>query len=304
MAFCSELRRAAPNHEILFAHTLDEACLQIQYADVLTTFSAMAKADLYKNAARLKWVHALGAGLDNITNVPDLYNRVYVTATPGMYSRPMSEAAILMMLALLRDFPRSQEVQRARSWDRWPPKLLNGRTVGILGVGKTAEALAPLCKLFGTAVVGISRTARIVEGFDRIVSREALTFILAEIDILVLLASLDESTKSIIDGEILKKMKPTSYLVNLARGGLVDDDALVEALHKGYISGAALDVFQQEPLPPESPLWDAPNLIITTHLGGFSENFLDYTLLPFLKNLKAFEGGRPEEMANIEHRPA
>jgi D-2-hydroxyacid dehydrogenase (NADP+) len=288
----------------MFAHTLEEACLQVQYADVLTTFSAMAKEELYENAAHLKWVHALGAGVDNITDVPALYNKVYVTSTPGMYSRPMSEAAILMMLALLRDFPRSQEAQKARSWERWPPKLLEGRTVGILGVGKTAETLAPLCKLFGSSVVGISRTARIVDGFDRIVSREALPLIIAEIDILVVLTSFDESTHNIIDGTLLREMKPTSYLINLSRGGIIDEDALIQALHSRKISGAALDVFQQEPLPSESPLWDAPNIIITTHLGGFSERFLDYTLLPFLENLKAFESGRPEDMANIEHHPA
>ena len=145
--------------------------------------------------------------------------------------------------------------QDEHQWKRWPAKLLHDKTVGILGIGVIAEALAPKCKAMGMTVVGITSSPRKVAGFDRVHPMGELLTVLPKLDYLVLLTPYSPATHHMIDAKVFAAMKPTSYLINVARGGVVDEDALVEALRAKTIAGAALDVFNQEPLPPDHPLW-------------------------------------------------
>jgi phosphoglycerate dehydrogenase-like enzyme len=253
-------------------------------------------------ADRLQWIQALGTGVDNVIDLPSLRDDVWVTNMRGIHGPPVSEAAIAAMLALSRDLPQLVRNQDERHWAKRPTRLLHGKTVGILGVGIIAEALAPKCKAFGMRVIGISSSRRDLPGFDRMHSRDELPSVVGELDYLVLLTPYTAATHGLVDAKIFAAMKPTSYLVNLARGGVVEEDALLTALDNGRIAGAALDVFQQEPLPPTHPLWSAKNVLITPHTGGFCDVYVDLAMPTVEHNLRQFLSGHPERMTNIVRR--
>jgi phosphoglycerate dehydrogenase-like enzyme len=270
-------------------------------ADILVTFGQVMKnlkAD-FANAPKLKWVQALGTGLDGITDQPTLKSSVIVTNVHGIHGAPVSEAVLAGILALARDIPRAVRAQDEKAWLRWPAKLIEGKTVGILGVGAIAEKLAPKCKALGMTVVGITSAVRQADGFDRMVPRDQLLQILPEIDFFVLLAPYSAETHHMIGAKVFAAMKRGSYLVNLARGGLVEEGALVEALREGKLAGAALDVFEQEPLPPGHPLWSFKNVIITTHQGGFCDAYVDLAMPTVAHNMRCFLAGKIGKMMNV-----
>ncbi len=277
----------------------------IASAEVLITFGPHLgeHADaIFAKAGKLKWVQALGTGVDNIADRPTLGKDVIVTNIHGIHGAPVSEAAFMAMLALSRDFPRVAKNQDRHAWDRWPPKLLSGKTVGIFGVGAIAESLAPRCKAFGMKVIGISSARRQVAGFDAMRGSDELKEVMPELDYLILLTPYTARTHNVINAEVLSRMKPTGYLLNLARGGVVDEEALMAALNAGKLAGAALDVFSQEPLPESSPLWGTKNVIITPHVGGLHDRYV-YDALPFIeKNLRSFLAGDSKNMINLVPR--
>ena len=208
----------------------------------------------------------------------------------------------MLMLALSRELPRVVRNQDRHKWDRFPARLLKDKTVGIFGVGAIAEALAPKCKAFGMTVVGISSTKREVAGFDRMYGRDELERAVREVDYLVLLTPYSPATRGIVGAKTFSAMKPTSYLVNLARGGVVDEEALIKALEQGQIAGAALDVFNQEPLPEDHPFWTMEKVLITPHLGGFYDTYPAYALPVVEENLRRFLAGHTKNMINVVKR--
>jgi D-2-hydroxyacid dehydrogenase (NADP+) len=272
--------------------------------DILLCFSPPMADHVVRDAPKLKWIQALGTGVDNIVDLPSLGPEVVVTNIRGIHGAPVSEATIAYMLSLARDMPRSAHAQHRNAWERWPARLLDGKTVGILGVGLIAEYLAPICKQFGMTVIGISGSPRPAKGFDRVVTRQDLMKVVPEFDYLVALAPLTSETRGIIGAKLLTAMKPSSYLVNVARGGVVDEPALIAALEAGTIAGAALDVFSEEPLPPDNPLWKTKNLTIFPHLGGYSHGYEDRAMPTIEGNMRKFLGNDLKNMINIVRKPA
>jgi len=272
-------------------------------ADMLLTFGAHMSDHVLKDAKNLKWVQALGTGVDGITDQPSLADNVLVTNMHGLHGDSMSDSAMLSMLALARNLPRVVRSQTRHAWDRFPSRLLRGKTVGIFGVGAIAEDLAPKCKMFGMNVVGITSTKRELAGFDRMVGRDQLEEAVRELDYLILLMPYTPETRNIVNAKILAAMKPSSFLINLARGGVVDEDALVAALKEGKIAGAALDVFVKEPLPEDHPFWDMGNVIITPHLGGFHDQYPEQALPTIEENMRKFLAGDTKSMINVVKRP-
>jgi phosphoglycerate dehydrogenase-like enzyme len=206
------------------------------------------------------------------------------------------------MLSLARGLPRSLRQQAKRKWDRFPVRLLKGKTVGIFGVGTIAAELAPKCKALGMKVVGISSAARTVPGFDAMRGREELEQAVKDWDYFVLLTPFTPETKNIVDAKIFAAMKPSSFFVNLARGGVVDEDALLDALKNGKIAGAALDVFAREPLPEDSPFWDMENVIVTQHQGGFFDGYPGFALPVVEENMRKYLAGDLKGMINVVKR--
>jgi D-2-hydroxyacid dehydrogenase (NADP+) len=271
----------------------------IAEADILLTFAPRLSDDVLRAGTNLKWVQALGTGVDNLIDRPVLRKDIIVTNVHGIHGPPVSEAAIGSMLALARNIPRAVRAQDKREWARFPAQLLHNKTVGIFGIGAIAEELAPKCKAFGMRVVGVSSSPRDVAGFDRMYSSADLAKAGGELDFLVLLTPLTDKTRNSIDAKIFAAMKPTSFLVNLARGGVVDEAALVETLQAKRLAGAALDVFNEEPLPPDHPFWEMDNVIITTHQGGFCDVYIDHALPTVETNMRCFLSGNIGGMINV-----
>jgi phosphoglycerate dehydrogenase-like enzyme len=291
----------APRHPELTIKTFgsrDEALAHAQWADILMCFGPQVRKDFFKDTPKLKWVHSLGTGTDGITDSPYLGKGVIVTATRGIHGVPMSEMALLMMLAFNRDLRRIERQRGEQRWERWPGMTLDGKTVGILGLGAIAEVMAPRFKAFGMRVVGITRTKRDIPGFDAVYARHEIVTAAAQLDYFVLLVPLEEETRNIVNDRVLAAMEPTAFLINLARGGVLDEAALLRALEEKRIAGAALDALATEPLPKGHPLWSREDVFITPHIGGFVGTYVRDAAMQFERNLAAFAADTPETMIN------
>lgn len=271
-------------------------------ADILITFGAHMADHVLEKGQKLKWIQALGTGVDGIVDRPPLREGVLVTNMHGLHGDSVPESAVMLMLALARDLPRALRNQRERKWERYPARLLKGRTVGIFGVGAIARSLAPKCKAFGMNVVGISSSPRETPGLDRVVHRDTLGEVVRDLDFLVLLTPYTPETRGIVSANVLAAMKPSACLVNLARGGILDEEALLRALSEKRLAGAALDVFAEEPLPPGHPFWSMENVIVTPHLGGFHDQYAEEALPTVVENLRKFLAGDIAHMVNVVAR--
>jgi phosphoglycerate dehydrogenase-like enzyme len=290
-----------PDVTVHKADRLADAEAVIGEVELLVTIGPALGTDagaLFRAAPKLRWVQTIGTGTDNILRHPDLPAHVAVTNVRGVHGAQMSEAAIAAMLSLARELPRVIANQRDRRWDRFAPRLLAGSTVGIVGTGAIAAALAPRCKALGMTVVGVSATPRTMPGFDRVEPRADLLRLAGELDWLVLLTPYSADTHHLVGANLLVAMKPTACLVNLARGGVVDEDALLGALDAGRTAGAALDVFAHEPLDPGSRFWDHPRVIVTPHLGGLHAGYADEVLALIIDNMRRYREGGPGALAN------
>lgn len=266
-------------------------------ADAIVAYGREFDARCLARAKRLRWFQCLITGTDHLTPVL-AGSKVILTNARGIHGPQMSEMAILHMLALSRKVPQLVRNQAAHVWDRILPRVLDGRTIAILGVGAIAEHLAKVCKAFGMTTLGISRTPRKLEGFDAVYPRERLKEAAAQADFLLVLVPYNKENDKIIDAAVLSAMKPTAFVVNIARGGVVDETALIAALKAGKIAGAGLDVFEEAPLPAASPLWDMNNVFMTPFIGGRSDRYEESVLTIIEPNLRNFLAGRENEMIN------
>lgn len=293
------VRRECPALSITYAHNVEEALTCCADAEVLVAMAHEVTDELVATMSKLRYLCAMSAGLDRLETLTALKPDVRVTSGRGIHGPQMSELAFLSMIALSRDFPRMQANQRRHVWERWPQKLIYGKTAVIAGIGPIAEALAVRCHAFGMYLVGVSDARSEAPHFDRIMPRAQLREAAALADFLVVLVPLSTKTHHMIDAQVLAAMRPTAVLINLARGPLIDEPALIACLQAGQLGGAALDVFETEPLPPDSPLWDMPNVIITPRIGGMSDVYAEQMLPLVVHNLNAFAEGRLDAMKNV-----
>jgi D-2-hydroxyacid dehydrogenase (NADP+) len=297
----TELRRDFPSVNFIPIDHVAKADPHLADMDVLVTFGPHLREraeHVFRSAANLKWVQALGTGVDNIAEISTLRKEVILTNIHGIHGTPMSEACMAAMLALARELPRVLRNQDQNRWERFPPLLLSGRTAGIFGVGAIAEVLAPRLKMMDMKVVGISSSPRALPGFDEMRSRDNLADAVRDLDHLILLTPYTAETHHIISAPILAAMKPGSFIINLARGGVLDEAALIDAMKAGHIGGAALDVFAKEPLPADHPFWSMKNVILTPHLGGFNQDSSRATMPALTHNLRCFLAGEFDKMVN------
>jgi D-2-hydroxyacid dehydrogenase (NADP+) len=297
--FESKARADFPSIDLLATNDREAALEQVSEANALIGHHFQFDEEMLARATRLRWIQSLTTGTDAILQLKSLRREVTVTSTRGMHGPQMSELVFLQMLALLRDFPRMQRNQAAHRWERWPQPLLQNKTVVIVGVGAIAEVLAPRCKAFGMTVCGISESSRKPPGFDQIMARGDLKLAAALADFMVLIVPHSPQTVNLINASVLEAMKPTAFLINVARGGVLDERALEVALRENRLAGAALDVFRQRILPPDSPLWREEKLIITPQIGGMSDIYLEQAYPLVRDNLRAFLSVSPKMMTNI-----
>ena len=302
MQYFNHLRKAFPEVKLDLVDHHSKVDPYIGAAEILITFGAHMADHVLEKGKKLKWIQALGTGVDGIVDRAPFREDVLVTSMHGLHGDSVPEAALMLMLALARDLPRALRNQSERRWDRYPSRLLKGKTAGIFGVGAIARSLAPKLKSFGMTVVGISSAPREMEGFDRMVRREELERVVPGLDFLVLLTPYTPDTHRIVSAKVLAAMKPSAFLVNLARGGIVDEEALARALRDRKIAGAALDVFGTEPLPAEHAFWGMDNVIVTPHLGGFHDQYAEQALPTVEENLRRFLAGDLTNMINVVRR--
>jgi len=277
-----------------YAH-LDE---ELPDTDILVAYSL--RPQQLQEAKRLKWIHSTAAGVAQLM-YPELRDSgVLVTNPRGIFSVPMAEHVIGLMLALARNFPDSVRQQDRAQWAQqalWdlPQHLteLHGRLLLIIGFGSIGKEVARRARAFNLRVWGVNRTG---EGdsplADQILSVADLPAALPQADFVVLAAPETPQTRQLIGAEQIASMKPGARLINVARGSLLDEGALLRALQAGKLGGAALDVAATEPLPPESPLWKAPNLLITPHTSAMSERLWERETSLLMELLDRWFDGR------------
>jgi phosphoglycerate dehydrogenase-like enzyme len=275
--------------------------------------SAEAFDRILARAPRLSWVHSATSGVERALTASALERGVVVTNARGVFSRPIAEYVAMMILAVSRRLPQLLELQRERTLQPLEGAELRDVTVGIVGLGSIGRAVGALATAFGCRVVAVRRRAGdgtqpdASEGsvvgdrdisfgelmLDRVGGPESLPELLAESDFIVLAAPLTPETEDMINEETLAHVKPGAWLINVARGRLVDERALIRALREGPLGGAVLDTFRDEPLPPMSSFYDLPNVIVTPHTAWSSGRVLDRSVELFCDNLRRFARGEP-----------
>jgi D-2-hydroxyacid dehydrogenase (NADP+) len=302
-AYHDGVANAFPNITVQTVEHVRLADPYLATVDVLVTFAPHLRdraEHVLREAKRLRWIQALGTGVDNIADRANLRAEVILTNVHGIHGAAISEAALMAMLNLSRDTVFYLRNQQQHTWKKASPcRLIEGKTVGIFGIGAIAKALAPRCKAMGMRVVGISSVKRAVAGFDQVHSRDELKIAVSSLDHLVVLTPYTPDTHHIINADVLAVMKPTSTLINLARGGVIDEAALVGALQTGTIAAAALDVFGEEPPPADHPLWSLPNVMITPHVGGFYDDYVYEALKVINGNMREFLADNTANMVNV-----
>ncbi len=259
-------------------------------------------------APNLRWVHSATAGVERVLTPSSRARGLVITNARGVFSRPVAEYVMMMILAVTRSLPQLLELQAERTWQPLEARELRDVTVGIVGLGSIGRAVGALATAFGCRVIATRRRpeagAAAAPGdgdepylgslmLDRVLPPERLHELLAESDFVVLATPLTHDTHDLISDEAIAALKPGAWVINVARGELVDERALARALRDGRLGGAVLDTFREEPLSPMSPLYDLPNLILTPHTSWSSARVVDRSVELFCTNLRRFADGQP-----------
>ncbi len=294
------LEEALTGAEILRFASPDDAGFGDALARADVAIVAKDPDDRFYKVPQLRWIHVDHAGLDKAARPEAFRPGLAVTGSAGRSAPVLAEHALFFALALSYNFPAFYEAQQAQQWGvpgQQDLRGLFGRTMGILGMGNTGRELASRAKAFGMRVLGYRRrTGPPPPGIDRMFSSDGgdgLDQILQESDFVVLALSLSEATYRLIGARELELIGPTGYLINMARGPIVDESALISALYERRIAGAGLDTFEVEPLPAGSRLWCAPNTLITPHVTPAVPDRTARSLEIILENIRRFRAGEP-----------
>jgi len=303
------IREAAPGSRIVNLSVEGLADGPVDDVEVLLRGWLVAEAfdRLLSRAPHLTWVHSATSGVERALTPAARTRDVLVTNARGVFSRPIAEHVLLMILAVSRHLPELLELQRERTWQPLEGRELRELTIGIVGYGSLGRSVASLASAFGARVIALRRRPEgpapagpeEEDGFpleprvDQVFGPDRLHELLAASDIVVLAAPLTPETEGLIDEAAVGAMKRDAWLINVARGRLVDDTALIRALRDNRIGGAALDTFRDEPLPPGSAYWELPNVILTPHTAWSSARVLDRSIDLFCDNLVRFSRGEP-----------
>lgn len=293
------VRDVVPGADIAISTDQDQVAREI--VDAQITIGPGYDDDVRASARQLVWHHVPWAGVESI-GTPLMRERgIILTNSSGISAPNMAEHAIAFMLAFARALPAFFREQQRRKWRDWdnPPAFfeLTGQTVLLLGTGAIGKEIAARLQAFGCRIIGARRRGGPVEGFHDVVTFDQLETILPEADHVISSLPMTSRTARIVDRAFIERMKPGSYFHNIGRGGTVDQDALIDALRSGHLAGAGLDVTDPEPLPEDSPLWDAPNVIITGHTSGNSPKYLVRGADVLRENLRRYVAG--EELLNV-----
>jgi phosphoglycerate dehydrogenase-like enzyme len=291
--------------EVRYAESPNEFRASLSGAQVLfvADFRSGMLRDAWPHARDLRWIHSSGAGVDPILFPELVRSPVVLTNSRGIYDHAMAEYVLGLMLAFAKHLPETLDLQRRREWRYRETERLDGRTVVIVGAGSIGREIARLLRAAGMRVLGVARRARpgtradggssTDQPFERVAGIEELHTVLPEGDFVVLVLPLTSETRGLFGAEALAKMKRSARLINVGRGPVLDEAALLDAVRSGRIAGAALDVFAGEPLPPDHPLWDVPGVIVSPHMSGDFVGWQAAVSALFVENFQRWLAGRP-----------
>ena len=271
----------------------------LESADVLYDFGPLALADRLAGWRRLRWVQTTSAGVGEFARRHGLLERedVVITTSSGVHARPLAEFVLLAVLMFGKDLLRVQGDQRRHHWERYAGAEAAGLVVGVVGAGRVGSEAGRLLRGLDAHVIGVVRTAAgrapADVHADEIVAVSDLDAVLPRLDVLVLATPHTPDTAGLVDARRIALLPPRAVVVNIARGDVVDEAALADALAAGRLRGAALDVFQTEPLPPESPFWDLPNVLVSPHSASTVAAENDRIVELFCENLRHYLAGEP-----------
>jgi len=263
-------------------------------ADALLLWDYFSEAvrDAWSSADSLRWIHVAAAGVDKLLFPELVASDVVVTNARGIFDRAMAEFVLGSILAVAKDIHLSHDLQTARKWHRRETRLISSETALVVGTGAIGRETARLLRAAGMDVRGAGRTARNGDpDFGEIVASTDLVAHVGWADHVVVAAPLTEQTRGLISKDVLAAMKPGSHLVNVGRGPIVDETALVSALRDGPVEAASLDVFEVEPLPAESPLWTMPGVAVSAHMSGDYEGWREALARQFIDNARRWLNG-------------
>jgi len=260
---------------------------------LLWDFGSTLLREHFDRARALRWVHVAGAGVDAVMTPEIASSDVVVTNARGVFNQSIAETVVGMMLVFAKDMVRTLTLQAQRTWVHRDTEMLAGQTALIVGTGEIGRTIGRTIAGLGVEVIGVATSERHDEHLGLVRSVEDLDSLLPRSDFVILVLPLTELTKGIIGPEQLKLMRTTARLINVGRGQLVDEPALITALQAGSIAGAALDVFEIEPLPSSSPLWRMPNVIVSPHMSADFHGWLEALADQFFDNLDRWLDGQP-----------
>ena len=285
---------------LCFSRTEEDLKELIRDAEILLgwDFRARALEAAWPEARRLKWMQWSGAGVDALLFPELVKSEVRVTNSRGVFDRAMAEYVLGLIIAFVKHFPETWSFQSERRWRHRLTDTVHGKKVLVVGAGGIGRSIARLCAGAGMRVSGVGRSARSADAdFGRVHACESLNEALPEADFVVVAAPLTAGTRGLFSAEQFRHMKSTARFINVGRGAIVDESALTAALVDGRIGGAALDVFEEEPLPVESPLWSMPNVIVSPHMSGDFTGYADALAGIFLENYRRYRAG--ERLVNL-----
>ncbi len=285
------IRRAAPDAVVSLPSEEDVAD-ELRDAEI---FFGYHSPEVFRRAEKLKWIQATSAGMDAFLEPQLVARGLTICNASGVHAPQVAETAWALTLSIARNLPAFHLQQRAHVWE--PSATLQDLadgTAGIVGLGGIGRYYARVAHAFGMRVLAIDQhEPRKPDHVESLWNLHRLDDMLAAADIVLIACPLTPETHHLIDRRRLALMKPSAILINIARGGIVDEGALIECLRSGHLTGAGLDVCETEPLPPESPLWDAPRLVITPHCAGTSSHRQRRLTKFFCENLQRYIAGEP-----------
>jgi phosphoglycerate dehydrogenase-like enzyme len=291
----AQIRAAAPDMRVVV--TNDRAEIEAVMGEV-EIVAGWISHELLRPAHKLRWFQEWGAGVDWVMRYPDVAAMDFVlTNVSGVHAIPISEHIMAYLLAFARGLPQAVRAQDQRVWrslGRHELFELAGKTMLLIGVGAIGKRTAEIASALGMRVLGIRRNPeQPAPHVAAMYGPDQLLEVLPQADFVVLTIPLSPATQGMIGERELRVMRPTSYLINIGRGGTIQQEALIQALREGWIAGAGLDVFTPEPLPEDSPLWELDNLILTAHYSGYTPRYDERAIAIFLDNLRRYQAGEP-----------
>lgn len=299
-SYGGQMRAVAPGIEFIqlakdrsFSGPVEQAEVACMSTDMFPSNLFVPLIQQVPNMAALRWFHSFAVGVDHPI-FREIHDRgVTLTNSAGVTAVPIAQYVLGMMLRHARAIDQFEAAQRERAWRRVEADELTGRTVAILGVGGIGSEVARLARAFEMRVLGMRRNPVEMEHVELLLPPDRLHDLLAEADYIVVACPLSEQTRGMLDAAAFASMRPNAYIVNVARGPIIAESAMLDALRENRIAGAALDVFDEEPLPADSPLWTMPNVIISPHASSISPRTLDRGARMFIDNLRRYAAGEP-----------